>query len=107
MRTEVQNQLITAYEELAIKRATCGIVMAAVASVCAEYGIDDNVLNAVNERARRAVIQQLRTVDGPLAVQAQQAIVPIVEKQDEPNSRAAGTTGGYARSVSRKRGPVS
>jgi hypothetical protein len=72
MRTEVQNQLITAYEELAISRAACTAVMAALASVCAEYGLDENVLNALNERARRAVIRQLPAVAGSLIDMAKQ-----------------------------------
>jgi hypothetical protein len=74
MRTEVQTQLISAYEELAISRAAANSVMAALASVCAEYGLDENVLNAVNERARRAVIQRLPAVAGMLLEQAQQVL---------------------------------
>ena|SRR5437763_1648206 len=100
MLTEAQRQLVTIYEELAIKRAACTTAMAAVASVCAEYGLDENVLGAVNERARRAVIQQLGTVAGALLEQAKQGIVPIVEKQDEPNRRAARPARRTTRSVS-------
>ncbi len=74
MRTEVQTQLITAYEELAISRAACNAAMTALAGVCVEYGIDDIVLGAVNERAKRAVIQQLGTVAGVLLEQARQTI---------------------------------
>lgn len=72
MRTEQQERLITAYEELAVKRATCNIVMAALASVCAEYGLDENVLGAVNERARRTVADRLRAAASALLEQAKQ-----------------------------------
>ena len=72
MRTEVQQQLIAAYEELAMSRAACNCAMAAIASVCAEYGLDENVLNAVNERARRAVVRQLPALVGALTEMAKQ-----------------------------------
>jgi hypothetical protein len=74
MLTEVQRQLVTAYEELAISRAASNTIMAAVASVCAEYGVDDNVLAAVNERARRAVAHLLPALVASLTDSAKQAI---------------------------------
>jgi hypothetical protein len=72
MRTEIQQQLIAAYEDLAISRAACNSVMAGLAAVCLEYGIDETVLNVVNERARRAVARQLPAVVGSLTEMAKE-----------------------------------
>lgn len=59
MMNEAQKNLVACYEELAITRAAANVALLGVAATCREYGIEDAVLAAVDERARRLVMKAL------------------------------------------------